>query len=78
MPQQQYWHIYFINRQKRWIIKYKCKVILNLDQDKAGKESTIAIGDLLTKNNINYNLTNLTYTFLYKVNVRNNYLYNKS
>jgi len=35
------------------------------------------INTLLTKNNINYNLTNLTYTFLYKVNVRNNYLYNK-
>ena len=30
-----------------------------------------------TTKNINYNLTNLTYTFLYKINVRNNYLYNK-
>lgn len=34
------------------IISYKCKVVLNLDQDNAGKTATIAIGDLLTKNNI--------------------------
>ena len=34
------------------IIKLKCKVILNLDQDDAGKTATINIGDLLTKNNI--------------------------
>ncbi len=34
------------------IIKLKCKVILNLDQDKAGKIATISIGDELIKNNI--------------------------
>ena len=34
------------------IISYKCKVVLNLDQDNAGKTATISIGDLLTKNNI--------------------------
>ncbi len=34
------------------IIKYKCKVILNLDQDKPGKDATIIIGDELIKNNI--------------------------
>ena len=34
------------------IISYKCKVVLNLDQDNAGKTATITIGDLLTKNNI--------------------------
>ncbi len=34
------------------IIKYKCKVVLNLDQDNAGVLSTISIGDILLKNNI--------------------------
>ena len=34
------------------IIKYKCRVILNLDQDKPGKDATIIIGDELVKNNI--------------------------
>ena len=34
------------------IISYKCKVVLNLDQDNAGKTATITIGDILTKNNI--------------------------
>ena len=34
------------------IIKLKCKVILNLDQDQAGKTATINIGDELIKNNI--------------------------
>ena len=34
------------------IISYKCRVVLNLDQDNAGKSATISIGDLLTKNNI--------------------------
>lgn len=32
---------------------------------------------LINNNNINYNLTNITYTFLSKINVRNNYLYTK-
>ena len=34
------------------IIKYKCKVVLNLDQDNAGVLGTISIGDELIKNNI--------------------------
>ncbi len=34
------------------IIKYKCNVILNLDQDKPGVDHTIIIGDILQKNNI--------------------------
>lgn len=34
------------------IIKYKCKVVLNLDQDNAGKIATITIGDILQQNNI--------------------------
>ena len=34
------------------IIKFKCKVILNLDQDDAGKKATISIGEQLIKNNI--------------------------
>ena len=34
------------------ILKYKCKVILNLDQDEAGVMNTIKIGDELLKNNI--------------------------
>ena len=34
------------------IIKYKCKVILNLDQDNAGVNATISLGDELLKNNI--------------------------
>lgn len=34
------------------IIKYKCKVILNLDQDDAGKTATLSIGEELIKNNI--------------------------
>lgn len=34
------------------IIKYKCKVVLNLDQDEAGVNATISIGDELLKNNI--------------------------
>lgn len=34
------------------IISYKCRVVLNLDQDNAGKSATITIGDMLIKNNI--------------------------
>ena len=34
------------------ILKYKCKVVLNLDQDDAGKDATIGIGEELQKNNI--------------------------
>ncbi len=34
------------------ILKYKCKVVLNLDQDEAGKNATINIGEELIKNNI--------------------------
>ncbi len=34
------------------ILKYKCKVILNLDQDEAGVTNTIKIGDELLKHNI--------------------------
>lgn len=34
------------------IIKYKCRVVLNLDQDNAGVLGTISIGDELIKNNI--------------------------
>ena len=34
------------------ILKYKCKVILNLDQDEAGDTNTIKIGDELLKHNI--------------------------
>ena len=38
------------NKEK--ILKYKCKIILNLDQDNAGKMATISIGDDLLKNNV--------------------------
>ena len=34
------------------ILKYKCKVVLNLDQDDAGRDATIGIGEELQKNNI--------------------------
>ena len=34
------------------IIKYKCRVVLNLDQDNAGVLGTISIGDELIRNNI--------------------------
>ena len=34
------------------IIKLKCKVVLNLDQDEAGKTASISIGKELEKNNI--------------------------
>ena len=34
------------------IIKYKCSVVLNLDQDNPGKMATISIGEELLKNNI--------------------------
>ena len=34
------------------IIKLKCKVVLNLDQDEAGMRGTIRIGDMLQANNI--------------------------
>ena len=34
------------------ILKYKCKVIMNLDQDAAGVEATIKIGDELLKHNL--------------------------
>ena len=34
------------------IKSYKCRVVLNLDQDNAGKSATISIGDELIKNNI--------------------------
>ena len=42
----------FTHEHLEKIIKLKCKVVLNLDQDNAGVESTIKIGDILTKNNI--------------------------
>ena len=42
----------FTSEHLEKIIKYKCKVVLNLDQDEPGKEATIKIGDLLLKNNI--------------------------
>lgn len=42
----------FTSEHLEKIIKYKCKVLLNLDQDEPGKEATIKIGDLLLKNNI--------------------------
>ena len=42
----------FTHEHLEKIIKYKCKVILNLDQDDAGVNATINIGDILTKNNI--------------------------
>lgn len=38
------------------IIKYKCKVVLNLDQDNAGVLGTISIGDELIKNNIDVSI----------------------
>ncbi|MBR4178999.1 MAG: DNA primase [Bacilli bacterium] len=34
------------------ILKYKCKVVMNLDQDDAGVEATIKIGDELIKHNL--------------------------
>ena len=34
------------------ILKYKCKVVMNLDQDEAGVEATIKIGDELIKHNL--------------------------
>ena len=34
------------------IIKYKCKVVLNLDQDDPGVNATLSIGEELIKNNI--------------------------
>ncbi len=34
------------------ILKLKCKVVLNLDQDQAGKIATISIGEELVKNNV--------------------------
>ena len=34
------------------ILKWKCEVILNLDQDDAGVNNTLKIGDILQKNNI--------------------------
>ena len=34
------------------IKSYKCRVVLNLDQDNAGKSATVSIGDELIKNNI--------------------------
>ena len=42
----------FTSEHLEKIKKLKCKVILNLDQDDAGKTATINIGDILTKNNI--------------------------
>ena len=34
------------------ILKLKCKVVLNLDQDDAGVNATLNIGDILIKNNV--------------------------
>ena len=34
------------------VLKYKCKVVLNLDQDDAGRNATISIGEELIKNNL--------------------------
>ena len=42
----------FTSEHLEKIKKLKCKVILNLDQDDAGVNATINIGDILTKNNI--------------------------
>jgi len=42
----------FNNEHLEKIIKYKCRVILNLDQDKPGVMATVSIGDMLLKNNI--------------------------
>ena len=42
----------FNNEHLEKILKYKCKVILNLDQDDAGKKATISIGEMLIKNNV--------------------------
>lgn len=42
----------FTNEHLNIIKNLKCKVILNLDQDDAGKTATIAIGDILIKNGI--------------------------
>lgn len=42
----------FTNYHLEKIMKYKCKVVLNLDQDDAGKTNTLSIGDLLIKNGI--------------------------
>lgn len=42
----------FTNEHLNIIKNLKCKVILNLDQDDAGKTATIAIGDTLIKNGI--------------------------
>lgn len=42
----------FTHEHLEKILKLKCKVILNLDQDDAGVSATINIGDILTKNNV--------------------------
>ena len=42
----------FTHEHLEKILKLKCKVILNLDQDDAGVNATINIGDILTKNNV--------------------------
>lgn len=42
----------FTQKHLEKIIKWKCKVILNLDQDDAGVKGTIEAGETLLKNNI--------------------------
>jgi len=42
----------FTKKHLEKIIQYKCKVVLNLDQDNAGRTSTLSIGEELIKNNI--------------------------
>ena len=42
----------FTHEHLEMILKYKCRVVLNLDQDGPGKSATINVGDILTKNNI--------------------------
>ena len=42
----------FTHEHLEAILKYKCKVVLNLDQDGPGVAATINVGDILTKNNV--------------------------
>ena len=42
----------FTHEHLERILKLKCKVVLNLDQDSAGVSATINVGDILTKNNV--------------------------
>ena len=42
----------FTHEHLERILKLKCRVVLNLDQDAAGVSATINIGDILIKNNV--------------------------